>query len=112
MTKGNTQICFFDTPGLMLKKSGFPHNDMKVRVESAWSSVDLYDVLIIIFDVHRHLNSPGALLWFSSWFILLCCCSKGLLVLGLLFGCYALVDAVKVEKAAERLKKSASEGPP
>lgn len=58
MTKGNTQICFFDTPGLMLKKSGFPHNDMKVRVESAWSSVDLYDVLIIIFDVHRHLNRP------------------------------------------------------
>ncbi|CAM8927194.1 unnamed protein product [Rhodiola kirilowii] len=57
MTKGDTQICFFDTPGLMLTKSGYPHKDMKVRVESAWSAVDLYDVLIVIFDVHRHLES-------------------------------------------------------
>ncbi|KAL6988178.1 hypothetical protein U1Q18_013926 [Sarracenia purpurea var. burkii] len=56
MTKGNTQICFFDTPGLTLKRIGFPYKDMKVRLESAWSSVDLYDVLIVIFDVHRHLN--------------------------------------------------------
>ncbi|KAK9286748.1 hypothetical protein L1049_015152 [Liquidambar formosana] len=60
MTKGNTQICFFDTPGLMLKSSGYPYNDMKVRVESAWSSVDLYDVLLVIFDVHRHLNRPDS----------------------------------------------------
>ncbi|KAG8385082.1 hypothetical protein BUALT_Bualt03G0004500 [Buddleja alternifolia] len=56
LTKGDTQICFFDTPGLMLKKSGFPYNDIKVRNESAWSSVSLYDVLIVIFDVHRHLT--------------------------------------------------------
>ncbi|KAL0398089.1 UNVERIFIED_CONTAM: GTP-binding protein ERG [Sesamum radiatum] len=55
LTKGDTQICFFDTPGLMLKKSGFPYN-IKVRNESAWSSVNLYDVLIVIFDVHRHLT--------------------------------------------------------
>lgn len=48
--------CFFDTPGLMLNKSGFPHKDMKVRVESAWGSVSLYDVLIVIFDVHRHIT--------------------------------------------------------
>lgn len=39
----------------MLKKKGFPHKDMKARVQSAWSSVELYDVLIVIFDVHRHL---------------------------------------------------------
>ncbi|KAJ4975076.1 hypothetical protein NE237_000182 [Protea cynaroides] len=59
MTKGVTQICFFDTPGLMLKSSGYPYKtDMNVRVESAWSSVDLYDVLIVIFDVHRHLSKP------------------------------------------------------
>ncbi|XP_052174020.1 GTP-binding protein ERG isoform X2 [Diospyros lotus] len=58
MTKGNTQICFFDTPGLMLSKSGYPYNDVKVRVESGWASVNLYDVLIVIFDVHRHLNRP------------------------------------------------------
>ncbi|GMY35057.1 GTP-binding protein ERG-like [Fagus crenata] len=58
MTKENTQICFFDTPGLMLNKSGYIHKDMKVRVESAWSSVNLYDVLIVIFDVHRHLTRP------------------------------------------------------
>lgn len=60
MTKGNTQICFFDTPGLMLKSKGLPYKDMKVRVQSAWSSVQLYDVLIVIFDVHRHLTRPDS----------------------------------------------------
>ncbi|KAI3455787.1 hypothetical protein Pfo_012450 [Paulownia fortunei] len=60
LTKGDTQICFFDTPGLMLKKSGFPYNDIKVRNESAWSSVNLYDVLIVIFDIHRHLTRPDS----------------------------------------------------
>lgn len=48
--------CFFDTPGLTLTKGGYPHRDVKVRVESVWSAIDLYDVLIVIFDVHRHLN--------------------------------------------------------
>lgn len=48
----------------MLKSKGLPYKDMKVRVQSAWSSVQLYDVLIVIFDVHRHLTrlvgiSPG-----------------------------------------------------
>ncbi|XP_075481799.1 LOW QUALITY PROTEIN: GTP-binding protein ERG-like [Primulina tabacum] len=60
LTNGDTQMCFFDTPGLMLKKSGFPYNDIKVRNESAWSSVYLYDVLIVIFDVHRHLTRPDS----------------------------------------------------
>ncbi|XP_058072194.1 GTP-binding protein ERG [Magnolia sinica] len=61
MTKGNTQICFFDTPGLMLKRGGHPYRtDVKVRVESAWSSVNLYDVLIVIFDVHRHITMPDS----------------------------------------------------
>nr|KJB16231.1 hypothetical protein B456_002G218700 [Gossypium raimondii] len=60
MTKGDTQICFFDTPGLMLNRSGYLHKDMKVRVESAWSSVNLYDVLMVIFDVHRHLTKPDS----------------------------------------------------
>ncbi|KAK9683952.1 hypothetical protein RND81_10G177300 [Saponaria officinalis] len=60
MTKGDTQICFFDTPGLMLKKSGFPSRDIKARIESAWNSVNLYDVLIVIFDVHRHLTKPDS----------------------------------------------------
>ncbi|XP_074320653.1 GTP-binding protein ERG [Silene latifolia] len=58
MTKGHTQICFFDTPGLMLRKSGFPAKDIKARVESAWNSVNEFDVLIVIFDVHRHLTKP------------------------------------------------------
>jgi len=48
--------CFFDTPGLMLNCAGFPYRDVKVRVESAWSSVNLYEVLIVIFDVHRHIT--------------------------------------------------------
>ncbi|WOG81550.1 hypothetical protein DCAR_0100701 [Daucus carota subsp. sativus] len=58
MTKGNTQICFFDTPGLTLNRGGYPSKDIKVRVECAWSAIDLYDVLIVIFDVHRHLTRP------------------------------------------------------
>uniref|UniRef100_A0A803LYV2 KH type-2 domain-containing protein n=1 Tax=Chenopodium quinoa TaxID=63459 RepID=A0A803LYV2_CHEQI len=45
---------------LMLKKSGYPARDIKARIESAWNSVNLYDVLIIIFDVHRHLTRPDS----------------------------------------------------
>lgn len=60
MTKGDSQICFFDTPGLMLKKSGYPSRDTKAQIESAWSSINLYDVLIVIFDVHRHLTRPDS----------------------------------------------------
>ncbi|XP_057445103.1 GTP-binding protein ERG [Lotus japonicus] len=60
MTKEDTQICFFDTPGLMLNCGGFPYRDVKARVESAWSSVNLYEVLIVIFDVHRHLTRPDS----------------------------------------------------
>ncbi|KAJ8545043.1 hypothetical protein K7X08_017626 [Anisodus acutangulus] len=60
MTKGKTQIRFFDTPGLMLKKSGFPHKDIKARIESVWRSIDLYDVLIVIFDAQRHLTKPDS----------------------------------------------------
>lgn len=58
ITEGDTQICFFDTPGLSINSRGIPYKDFKVRVESAWSSVNLYDVLIVIFDVHRHLTRP------------------------------------------------------
>ncbi|XP_050229910.1 GTP-binding protein ERG [Mercurialis annua] len=60
MTKGNTQICFFDTPGLMLKSNGFTYKDVKARVENAWSAVDLYDMLMVVFDVHRHLTRPDS----------------------------------------------------
>ncbi|XP_027361602.1 GTP-binding protein ERG [Abrus precatorius] len=60
LTKGDTQICFFDTPGLMLNCGGFPYRDVKARVESAWGSVNLYDVLIVIFDVHRHITRPDS----------------------------------------------------
>ncbi|KAK6933475.1 GTP binding domain, partial [Dillenia turbinata] len=72
MTKGKTQIVclviypdpwklayfivFFYMPGLMLKNNGYPHSSMRVRVQGAWSSVDLYDVLLVLFDVHRHLK--------------------------------------------------------
>ncbi|XP_062096023.1 GTP-binding protein ERG isoform X1 [Humulus lupulus] len=60
LTKGDTQMCFFDTPGLTLTNNGQPHKDLKVRVESAWSSIQLYDVVIVIFDVQRHLTRPDA----------------------------------------------------
>ncbi|WCJ42277.1 GTPase Era [Euphorbia peplus] len=58
MTEAETQICFFDTPGLMLKKNGYPYKDMKARVDNVWSAVDLYDILMVVFDVHRHLTRP------------------------------------------------------
>ncbi|XP_004295512.1 PREDICTED: GTP-binding protein ERG [Fragaria vesca subsp. vesca] len=58
ITEGDTQICFFDTPGLSINTRGIPYKDFKARVESTWSSVNLYDVLIVIFDVHRHLTRP------------------------------------------------------
>ncbi|KAK1281136.1 GTP-binding protein ERG [Acorus gramineus] len=58
MTKGNTQICFFDTPGLISKRDSRP--DVKVRVESAWGSLNLYDILVVIVDVHRHLTKPDS----------------------------------------------------
>ncbi|KAK7310145.1 hypothetical protein RJT34_07451 [Clitoria ternatea] len=75
MTKGDTQICFFDTPWLMLNCGGFPYRDVKARVESAWSSVNLYEVLIVIFDVHRHITrlkvyfNRGIVLNFSTYFL-------------------------------------------
>ncbi|CAL1393750.1 unnamed protein product [Linum trigynum] len=58
MTEGDTQICFFDTPGLMLNSRGYAYKDVKTRVENAWSTIGLYDVLMVIFDVHRHLTRP------------------------------------------------------
>lgn len=48
--------CFFDTPGLTLTCKGYPYRDVKSRVESAWGSVNLYEVIIVLFDVHRHLT--------------------------------------------------------
>ncbi|KAI3960532.1 hypothetical protein MKW98_022005 [Papaver atlanticum] len=59
MTNGNTQMCFFDTPGLMLRSGGHPcKSDVGVRVEIAWGSGNLYDVLMVVFDVYRHLSKP------------------------------------------------------
>lgn len=52
-------------------KSGLPYRtDVKFRVENAWSSIDLYDLLIVIFDVHRHLTkyaNNGQLLFLLSF---------------------------------------------
>ncbi|AQK50159.1 GTP-binding protein ERG [Zea mays] len=45
---------------LMLGHHGFPYRDVTVRVESAWSSINLYDLLIVMFDVNRHLNLPDS----------------------------------------------------
>ncbi|RDX97283.1 GTP-binding protein ERG, partial [Mucuna pruriens] len=55
LTKGDTQIV-----RLMLNCGGFPYRDVKARVESAWSSVNLYEVLIVIFDVQRHITRPDS----------------------------------------------------
>jgi hypothetical protein len=49
--------CFFDTPGLIIGHHGYPKStDVRVRVESAWNTIYLYDMLIVLFDVHRHLT--------------------------------------------------------
>jgi hypothetical protein len=45
----------------MLNSGGIPYRDVKARVESAWSSVNLYEVLIVIFDVHRHITKYGVI---------------------------------------------------
>lgn len=59
MTKGDTQILFFDTPGVMVSSSGRPYSaDVTQRSESAWRSLFLYDVLLVIIDAHRHLVKP------------------------------------------------------
>ncbi|KAL5175935.1 GTP-binding protein ERG [Glycine soja] len=36
-----------DALGLMLNCGGFPYRDVNVRVESAWSSINFYEVLIL-----------------------------------------------------------------
>ncbi|XP_078433327.1 GTP-binding family protein isoform X1 [Wolffia australiana] len=44
---------------LMIGHHGYPYkNDVKIRVESAWKYLDCYDILIVLFDVHRHLTAP------------------------------------------------------
>ncbi|CAN1190643.1 GTP-binding protein ERG [Linum perenne] len=60
MTKGDTQICFFDTPGLLLTSRGYAYKDVTARVQNAWSTIGLYDVLVVIFDVSRHLTRPDS----------------------------------------------------
>ncbi|XP_048501522.1 GTP-binding protein ERG-like [Beta vulgaris subsp. vulgaris] len=52
MTKGDTQI--------ICLKIGHPSRDTNARIQSSWNSVNLYDVLMIIFDVHRHLTRPDS----------------------------------------------------
>lgn len=59
MTNGDTQILFFDTPGIMRSSSGrFYSADVTQRTESAWRSLFLYDVLLVMIDAHRHLAKP------------------------------------------------------
>ncbi|XP_065850080.1 GTP-binding protein ERG [Euphorbia lathyris] len=60
MTEADTQICFFDTPGLMLKSNGYPYKDIKARVDNVWNAAHLYDMLMVVFDVHRHLTRPDS----------------------------------------------------
>ncbi|KAF1002219.1 GTP-binding protein ERG-like [Apium graveolens] len=70
-TASTAEKCFFETPGLILKRGGYRSKDIKVWVECAWSENGLYDILIVIFDVHRHLNSHS--LCFPIRSNLLCC---------------------------------------
>ncbi|KAK4798326.1 hypothetical protein SAY86_030652 [Trapa natans] len=42
----------------MIFTAGFPIK--KVRVENAWSTIGLFDVLIVMFDTHRHLTRPDS----------------------------------------------------
>lgn len=59
MTKGNTQILFYDTPGLVLDILGRPSKtDTRRRSESAWQLFAHCEVLIVLVDSYRQIHKP------------------------------------------------------
>lgn len=59
MTKGSTQILFYDTPGLVLDILGSPSKtDTRRRSESAWQLFAHCEVLLVIVDAYRQIHKP------------------------------------------------------
>eukprot|EP00249_Psilotum_nudum_P012538 c23843_g1_i1 orf=345-1682(+) len=59
LTKGDTQILFYDTPGLVLDILGHPSKtDTRYRSENAWQLRDHCEVLVVILDAYRQIMRP------------------------------------------------------
>ncbi|KAJ7563232.1 hypothetical protein O6H91_03G102000 [Diphasiastrum complanatum] len=59
LTEGDTQLLFYDTPGLMLDWRGQAlRQDMRNRVQSAWMTADHCELLVVLVDAHRHIEKP------------------------------------------------------
>ncbi|BBM96877.1 GTPase [Marchantia polymorpha subsp. ruderalis] len=58
-TKGDTQLCFYDTPGLHLDIEGSPLRvDAQSRVQSAWQTVDTCEAVVVLVDAERQIRRP------------------------------------------------------
>ncbi|KAG0582324.1 hypothetical protein KC19_3G052000 [Ceratodon purpureus] len=59
LTKGDSQLIFFDTPGLTVDIRGHPlRTDNRNRVRSAWQTAELCEALIVLVDAHRQIERP------------------------------------------------------
>lgn len=59
LTKGDSQLIFFDTPGLTVDVRGHPlRTDNRNRVRSAWQTAELCEALIVLVDAHRQIERP------------------------------------------------------
>ncbi|KAL3699780.1 hypothetical protein R1sor_017802 [Riccia sorocarpa] len=58
-TKGDTQLCFYDTPGLHLDIEGSPLRvEARSRVQSAWQVVDACEAVVVLVDAERQIRRP------------------------------------------------------
>ncbi|KAL2652073.1 hypothetical protein R1flu_020201 [Riccia fluitans] len=58
-TKGDTQLCFYDTPGLHLDIEGSPLRvDARSRVQSAWQILDACEAVVVLVDAERQIRRP------------------------------------------------------
>ncbi|EFJ32506.1 hypothetical protein SELMODRAFT_64762, partial [Selaginella moellendorffii] len=59
LTENDTQVLFYDTPGLMMRWKGQAvRRDVKSRVQSAWMVTGHCEVLIVLVDAHRQIERP------------------------------------------------------
>lgn len=59
LTKGDSQLIFFDTPGLTVDIRGHPlRTDNRNRVRSAWHTAELCEALIVLVDAQRQIERP------------------------------------------------------
>ncbi|CAM6084195.1 unnamed protein product [Calypogeia fissa] len=58
-TKGDTQLLYYDTPGLHLDVEGSPLRvDVQHRVRNAWEIVDFCEALVVLVDAERQIRRP------------------------------------------------------